>query len=167
MRAGSGVGRQAVDKTFFRIFISLFGGVGLIFLAIAVITFRSEYRMRSGAVRVPGVVIELEEVADDHGGALYKPVFEFYDNQDRKHRNKGSVASSPPAYTRGEEVTVLYRPENPGEAQLDSFFEAWFVPLIFGLLGSIFSAIAGGVIYFRLRAGFRAKQPDFRQHRPL
>ncbi len=140
-----------MDKWFIRIFVSVFGSIGLIFLGVAVFSFRSESDQRRGAIRVPGRIVDLEPTKGSRGGTLYKPVFEFYDNQDRKHMGIGSVASSPPSYSRGEEVTVLYRPENPENAQLDSFLEAWFMPLIFGFLGSVFSSIAGGIIIAGIR----------------
>ena len=102
-----------MDKSFFRIFGLVFGSIGLIFLGVAVISVRAELNLRRGAVRAPGRVIDLQPTSGSRGGTLYKPVFEFYDDQDRKHVITGSVASSPPSFSRGEEVTVLYRPENP------------------------------------------------------
>jgi len=55
-------------------------------------------------------------------------------------------------------VTVLYRPENPEMAHLQSFLEQWFLPLLFGSLGVIFTSIAAGVVAYGVRKrGLRAR----------
>jgi len=133
-----------MDKTFLLIFGGVFGLVGVTFLTVAVFTSYSEIEFRNGAITAPGTVIDLQPGQGSKGGTLYKPVFRFTDRDDKEHTVTGGVASSPPSYRRGEAVTVLYRPENPEGAQIDSFMESWFLPLIFGSLGSVFTAIAGG-----------------------
>jgi hypothetical protein len=140
-----------MDKYFLSIFTSVFGLVGLVFLAVAFFSARSELAFRAGAISTPGTVVDLEPTSGSKGGTLYKPVFEFVDRDDHVHRVTGTVASRPPSFKRGEAVTVLYRPENPEEAHLDSFMEAWFLPLIFGGLGSTFTSIAGGVLFYAFR----------------
>jgi hypothetical protein len=140
-----------MDKYFIRIFSSVFGIIGLTFLAVAFFTVRSELAFRAGAISVPGTVVDLQPTSGSKGSTLYKPVFEFADRNDRVHRVTGSVASSPPSFKRGEAVTVLYRPENPDLARLDSFMEAWFLPLIFGGLGTVFTSIAGGCLIYGVR----------------
>jgi hypothetical protein len=140
-----------MDKTFIRIFGMVFGLVGTIFLAVAFFTVRSELNYRKGAIRVPGIVVDLVPTRGSKGGTLYKPVFEFADLDDRMHRVTGSLASSPPSFERNEAVTVLYQPEDPEKAQIDSFMEAWFLPLIFGSLGTVFTSIATGVVIAAVR----------------
>jgi hypothetical protein len=140
-----------MDKYFTRIFVSIFGLVGLVFLTVAFFSVRAELKFRAGAVRVPGTVVDLAPTSGSKGGTLYKPVFEFTDNNDVARRVTGSVASNPPSHRRGEAVTVLYQPANPEEAHLDSFMEAWFLPMIFGGLGSVFTAIAAGFVVFAVR----------------
>jgi hypothetical protein len=140
-----------MDKNFLRIFVPVFGLVGLVFLAVASFSIRSEIQFRTGAIRVPGIVVEMERTRGSKGETMYRPVFQFADLNDRVHKVTGSVASSPPAYDTGESVTVLYRPESPETAQLDSFMDAWFLPLVFGLLGSVFTSIGGGVLIYAIR----------------
>ena len=63
----------------------------------------------------------------------------------------GSVASSPPSYRRGESVTVRYRAEEPENAHLDSFMDSWFLVLILGGLGTVFTSIAAGFVIYAVR----------------
>ncbi len=139
-----------MEKNFLRIFASIFGLVGLVFFGVAFFAARSEWVFRAGAISAPGRVVDLAPTSGSKGGTVYKPVFEFTDRDDRMHRVTGSVASSPPSFRRGEAVTVLYRPENPQEAHIDSFMEAWLLPLIFGGLGGVFTSIAGGCLIYGL-----------------
>ncbi len=140
-----------MNRGFLFIFVGVFGFIGVSFVIIASFTLRSEINFRRGAVSAPGVVVDLEPTTGSKGGTLYKPVFTFVDNNDRPHRVVGGVASSPPSFHRGEGVTVLFRPENPEEAHIDSFMEAWLMPLIFGSIGTIFTGIAAGFGIYALR----------------
>ena len=150
-----------MDTRLLRTIVSVFGVVGLAFLAIAAFTIRSEIRYRSGAIRVSGTVMEMIPTSGSKGGILYKPVFQFADLNDRMHKVSGSVASSPPAFHTGQAVTVLYRPENPENAQLDSFMEAWFLPLVFGILGGVFTAIGSGFLVYAVRHRQPPRSSDY------
>jgi len=146
-----------MDKNFIRIFILVFGLVGLGLLTGTFFALSSEISFRAGALSAPGTVVDLVPTTDSEGETLYKPVFEFTDRNDRVRRVTGSVASRPPSYGRGEAVTVRYRPENPENAHLDSFMDSWFLVLILGGLGAVFTSIAAGfVIYAARRRRIRA-----------
>lgn len=152
-----------MSKPVFIVFVSLFSLSGLGMLTAAFFTTRSQIDFRKGTISVPGKVVELTPSRGSEGGTLYTPVFEFVDQADRTHRVKGAVASSPPPYETGEAVTVLYRPEDPEKAQLDSFTESWFVPLIFGSMGTVFTSVGGGCIIYSVRARM-ARQITYSEH---
>ncbi len=140
-----------MDKTFLLIFGGVFGIVGVTFLIVAIFMVRSELNFREGAIAAPGIVVELAPTQGSKGGTTYKPVFKFTDRDDKAHTVTGSIASSPPSYHRGEAVTVLYHPGNPEGAQIDSFTEAWLLPLIFGSIGTAFTATASGIGIYSMR----------------
>jgi hypothetical protein len=119
-----------------RLFIAVFGGFGLTFLAIGGFLAHSSLAFRDGAQSAEGRVIELD------GG---KPVVEF-DTPDGTHRVTGSVSSDPPAYEVGENVTVWYPPDAPEAARIDGWLERWFLPTLFGGLGAVFAGIALGFL---------------------
>lgn len=53
------------------------------------------------------------------------------------------TGSSPPAYSRGETVTVLYSPGDPGEAIIDAGIMNWFMPGLMIVLGGAFTVLGG------------------------
>ncbi len=141
-----------MDKTFLIIFVGVFGLVGVAFLIVALFTVRSELSFREGAITAPGIVVDLAPTQSSKGGTSYKPVFRFTDRNDKVHTVTGSLSSSPPSYRPGEAVSVLYRTDDPDGAQIDSFMESWFLPLIFGSIGTVFTAVASGFGMYSLRA---------------
>ena len=62
----------------------------------------------------------------------------------------GWMSTSPPAYSVGEKVTVLYNPENPADGRIDSFVERWLFPVVFGGVGALLLVI-GVVIWLATR----------------
>lgn len=65
-----------------------------------------------------------------------------------RYEGKQSVASNPPAYHKGEKLTVVYNPAHPYESDVDSAFDLYFKSLGFGFVGMIlffigFSAMGG------------------------
>ena len=126
------------------VFTLVFGLVGLGMLIGAFFAISSTLSFRSSSKTGEGVVVELAESRDDKGSTMYKPVVEWTSPDGKKHGFTGSVASSPPSYSRGEKVNVRFDPANPERARIDSFMENWFVALILGLMGSIFTAIGAG-----------------------
>jgi hypothetical protein len=116
--------------------------VGLGLLIGTGVTARSTLRFRAAAVAVEGAVVDLE------GG---KPVVEFADGAGARRRVVGSISSDPPAFERGERVTVRYSPADPDDARIDGFLESWFIPTLLGGLGSIFFAIGAGFSLWEIR----------------
>lgn len=77
-----------------------------------------------------GRVVRLEESSDSDGGCcVYSPVIEF-DANGQTYSFEGDTASYPPAYDVGEEVKVIYHPNNPNTAQINKWTERWLFPLI-------------------------------------
>jgi hypothetical protein len=124
------------------VFGGLFGGIGSVMLGVAVATALSTLRFQAEAESVPASVVALD------GG---KPVVEFADRDGATHRITGSVSSNPPAYGVGEGVTVRYRAGEPTDARIDGFLESWFLPTLFGGLGSVFTTIGAGFVIVEIR----------------
>lgn len=76
-----------------------------------------------------GTVIELKESESDGSCCVYSPVVEFETNG-QTYTFESDNASYPPEYEVGEEVRVIYNPENPGNAQINKASERWLMPII-------------------------------------
>ena len=108
--------------------------MSIVVLAVSVLTYTHTRRFVDSALRAPGKVVEM--VAHRESTARMRPivpVFVFRDANQREHKIRSSVGTSPPSYDVGDDVTVLYRPEEPEKASLDGFFDLWLFPLGVGL----------------------------------
>ena len=85
----------------------------------------------------------------------YAPVVSFVTQTGETVQFTSNTSSSPPAYHRGEQVQVLYRPLAPHDARIDGFLSLWGSSVIFGALGGVFFAIGAGIVLF---AVFQARK---------
>lgn len=76
----------------------------------------------------------------------YKPVVQFYAPNGELIEFMSGTGSNPPSHTVGEKVEVLYLPENPHDAKINSFFSLWLGPLIVGVMGGIFFLVGAVMV---------------------
>ncbi len=76
----------------------------------------------------------------------YKPVVQFNAPNGELIEFMSDTGSNPPSHTVGEKVEVLYLPDNPHDAKINSFFTLWFGPLIVGVMGGIFFLVGLGIV---------------------
>ncbi len=88
------------------------------------------------AVETVATVVDVEKRASDDG-SMYYPVFSFLDKDGNSHTIHSKTGSYPPAYKRGETVSIYYDPELPEKTKLDSFVCLWLGPAISGALGIV------------------------------
>jgi hypothetical protein len=118
---------------------------GLVLLMVCVLTYQSARSFVDEAQNTTGTVVDLSERSDSDGDTMYYPVFVFRDAKGEEHRIHSSVGSSPPAHQEGEEVTVLYLPDDPTEAKIEGFFSLWLWPVVTGVLAFFFLAFPVGL----------------------
>lgn len=124
--------------------------IGLVVLAVGVGFAWSSISLLSVAHRIEGRVIRLNHNFDpgphQHRGSM-APVVEFQLNGQR-HEFQSWLFTSPPQFTVGDKVTVLYDPNDPGRAGIESFVTMWLFPTIFGGIGAVVSLVAIGLWIF-------------------
>ena len=101
-----------------------------------------------------GEIVSFSHYSDSDGGSLTVPVVR-YTTED------GEVITAEPyeernttvdvdGYRVGDEVEVIYNPDNPRDMFLNDFMHVWFVPTLMGGMGGLFSFIgvlwAGGAM---------------------
>ncbi|MEP5936966.1 MAG: DUF3592 domain-containing protein [Erythrobacter sp.] len=126
---------------------------GLLFAGIGTWSYWSDRDLAATGSTTQGTVIAMERSRDSDGNNTYSPTVEFFDPQGTRHQFTSKVSSSPPSFSRGEAVTVIFDPDAPGKAIIDSFSTRYLLPLIFGGMGSLFALIGAGLIgaYWRRR----------------
>jgi hypothetical protein len=124
------------------------GGWG--FLAIAVIDltitffiYRHEHSFVQSASRAQATITKMVErqSGSDHSTAYY-PVFTFQDSKGQPQEVYSSSGQYPPAYKVGDTVSVLYQPDKPANAEIDSFVGLWIWSLTLGAFG-LFELVLG------------------------
>lgn len=66
---------------------------------------------------------------------LYQPVVRFKTETGRSMKFMVSIASRPKPYQVGEQVKVIYDPDNPQKAQINRFLYLWFNVLMLLFFG--------------------------------
>lgn len=105
------------------------------------------------AERTTGTVVALREdqrkpvsTFEEPEGVTFTPIVTFRDERGREHRFASAGGSNPPSQDVGEQVEVVYDPDDPADAELAGFWSLWLGPL---LLGTLTLAMLGGAAIFR------------------
>jgi hypothetical protein len=75
------------------------------------------------------------QTIDDKDSAAYFPVIEFKPNDGPQVRFMDGVGALPPDYAIGAQVDVLYNPQEPHQAKINSWKRLWFVPTLLIVIG--------------------------------
>ncbi|WP_085901275.1 DUF3592 domain-containing protein [Kiloniella majae] len=132
----------------------IFMSVGLITLSVMGIWSYTTHNFVDNAHSAQGTVIDLIQSRSSSSSStsnsyVYRPEVIFQTATGEEVTFQSSTGSNPPAYNRGEKVSVLYNPENPQDAKIDGTLSLWLGPLILGVIGFIFSAFGIGLsVYF-------------------
>ena len=127
-----------------KIILPIFTGVAILMLLIAGISSVNNIRKVNREESAPGVVTEMKmersyvNEEDRVVEEFYYPVVEFTASDGRRRNIQMSEGSSPPSYEVGDEVTVLYEPDHPIDARIQSWSSTilmWILPGITGIIG--------------------------------
>lgn len=138
-----------------KLILGAFTGVAVLMLLISFVSSASAISRMSREESAPGRVVQIierREYVNEQDRIIeeyYYPVVEFISQDGRAHSVQMTEGSSAPSHEVGDEVTVLYNPEHPLEARIQSFGSSvliWVLPGITGILGLAF---LGGVIVVR------------------
>jgi hypothetical protein len=148
---------EQIEKVpFEKIILSVFTGIAVLMLLVTAIASFNNIRKINREESEPGVVVDMtllkEYDANDSDrvvGEAYYPVVEFTAKDGKRRQVQLSEGSWPAAYEVGDDVTVLYEPDNPLKARIKSFGSSagmWILPGITSILGIAF---LGAVVVVR------------------
>lgn len=122
----------------------VFAIIGTIFSAVGFGFAWSSWSLLSVAERTEGTVIRMvarQRGAHNRNRGGAAPVVEFHVAGER-HEYHSKLSTSPPQFSVGEKVTILYDPKNPRDAGIDSFVTLWLFPTVFGGIGAVMLTVA-------------------------
>lgn len=90
-----------------------------------------------------GTVVEL--VPSGRGSSpRYRARVEFTTPAGAHVRFLSSISSNPPPAQLGEHVDVRYKPNDPHDATINSYWQVWFLPTLFGIISAPFLMVGCG-----------------------
>ncbi|WP_235526575.1 DUF3592 domain-containing protein [Nostoc piscinale] len=99
------------------------------------------------SIPAQGTVVEVvkHKSRDSKGrySTIYYPVIKFTANAGKVIEFEANSGSNPPAYSPGQQVEILYNPQEPESAIINFEPDFWFLPTMFIGMGSLFVLIGG------------------------
>lgn len=100
----------------------------------------------ASAVKGQAQVSRLSSRRSGKGRPVYFPVLRFKTEAGTEHEVVSSVGSSPPSYTAGDTVPILYNPARPEEVRIHSFFYVWMLTIVLGGVAAVFLSVGGVLV---------------------
>ena len=139
---------QAANPKKVAFFGAIFLAVSLTMLGIAGFLVWKTSRFLDRAVSTQGTITALVPVIRPNQRRTYAAQFSFTTPAKQAVTITSTSSSNPPEFEVGESVAVLYLPNNPADARIDSFFQLWGASSIVGGIGTVFLAISLGMILY-------------------
>lgn len=122
--------------------------LGAIALAVAALAYRSQRRFLSRSLKTIAVVQSLRAERFQTGGTMYFPIIQFKTSAGVDVTTECNTTQS--EIRVGQQVAVLYDPNDPNKVEIDAFWSHWavaFIALSFAVLLLITAAGALVAIY--------------------
>jgi hypothetical protein len=127
------------------------GGVGGLLIVIGLFIWMRTRSFLSTAQQAKGTVVRMDR-SSGSDGVSYAPVFQFRTITGQTVEVAEKLYSNPPQFQTGQDVDILYDPQDPQRARVNKGFNLYFVPILLGGLGFIFLCL--GIVIF----GFQVVQ---------
>ncbi|HEX9060963.1 MAG TPA: DUF3592 domain-containing protein [Clostridia bacterium] len=126
------------------IVFKIFFVIGSIFILTGSVLIINQILFLNKACSAEGTVIDMKmSKGKGHDkDTTFAPVVQFKLTEGENITFTSSVGSSPPQFKIGDSVKVLYNPDNPGNAEINSFLSLWFLQIIFLFIGMVFFIIS-------------------------
>lgn len=127
-----------------RIVGTLFMGIGMVMLLVVgyLIYSHQQFEKNAKVVKATLTAYQSYDSRDDDGSTttMFTPVFE-YEFKGTKHTYVSNSSSSSKDYEIGEKVDMMVNPDDPKDVLVDSFMGKWFLPLLLGIMGTVFTGM--------------------------
>jgi hypothetical protein len=136
-----------------RLVFSIFAVVGLGLLIGGFFAVQSTRRFLRTAISVPGVVTENvwreDRDSNNRTSWAFYPRIRFRTADGQEITFITNTGASPPSYRVNEPVTILYDPQQPYHASIQSFTELWLLPTILCSIGIVFCSFGAVALIWK------------------
>jgi hypothetical protein len=137
------LGADVPKKSAAPVLAKAFLAVGLSLAVAAGISAAFVAQSNSSDSHADGTVVEL--VPSGSGSSpRYRARVEFATSGGTRVRFLSSISSNPPPARLGDHVDVRYRPDNPHDATINTYWQVWFLPTLLGIIGAPFLLVGTG-----------------------
>lgn len=119
-------------------FALVFGGIGAISLLFAGTSYFREQSFLERAEVVTGTVTDYTLSSSNNSGTTYCPVVDFTTKNGEPVKYYANVCSWPSSYDIGEQVEVLYDPQDITDVQMNGFWSKYTGVVVDGCIGLLF-----------------------------
>ncbi|WP_337270297.1 DUF3592 domain-containing protein [Oryzifoliimicrobium ureilyticus] len=134
-----------------------FAAVGFLLLIGSAVLFYRDQQFVARALRAEGRVSDLI-IDRSSNSSGYRAIITFTDVNGKSHELIDSITSTPPRFSEGDTVTVLYDPQEPLNGVTDDLFGRWFGVGIILFLGVIFTIVGLVIAWFEARPRKRLQE---------
>lgn len=142
--------------------------IGAALIAFGTSIHRQHSALKAHGRETAGVIIGFERIGQQGGpelrGTFLVPVVRFTASSGQEITFLGSTNTSPPwaDYRAGGKVAVIYDPQQPENARIDTFAEIWFAPLLLWIVGGAAMLIPPWTIWRYVRS--KSAPPGSKHH---
>ena len=104
--------------------------VGLVLIGAGAIAYLRTTAFVSAAIRTSAVVTDLEYRSSSRGSGGYVAVLSFVDELGQTQTTRTKSAQNPAPADIGQTVKLVYLPDDPESARIDSFKGLWIGPIL-------------------------------------
>jgi len=131
---------QIKNKPMWQYYLIL--GLGVVFLLLAIFSFRNTMEFLQNGDKATATVIDLHKYESE--GEVFAPVFTFRTKDNQVITYELAEGNYPPTWKIGETTTVVYDPADPSKVSLYSYFRVFIWTLVLLSIALPLLVIGGG-----------------------
>ncbi len=139
----------------FKFLFYIFAIIGVIIFIVALFVFKSELNLVRNGTETTGVVIELSISKSSDNGSIYHPIIKFNTENNREIIFRSPEGSSHSRYHIGENISIIYLPNDPQKATINNFLGLYGAGTILSVFGFLFASAGFIPLYFIRRRASR------------
>jgi hypothetical protein len=112
--------------------------VGVAFTGVGIWSAITSERLLNRGKTAKGTITRLDWVpSTTNAGGSYFPEFSFMAGDGSTHAVRSHDGTCPCPFKEGQSVVILYDPDDPSKAKIDTFGQMWLGALLFGIIGPL------------------------------
>ena len=126
--------------------VALISGIGMVI--VGSVLLGNAYRFKRDGILCHAEIVDLFERGESGSHTTFSPVFKFQDSAGKEYIVRSSHSSSHPDVAVGDKVEIIYAPDDPENASINSFIGVWGLSVFITAMGVLQSILVVIVYLF-------------------